>query len=254
MPQTATKIISFFELPYGDTFDWKNTGKAEKLDTGQKIKSEVLFTKLEDDLISSLRERFSGSQKERKQESGVFRESKPAFENTLDLRVAKIEKVEQHPNAEKLYIVTLETSEGVSGTREERIIVSGLVQFYTKEQLLGKHIIVAYNLKPAKLRGVESMGMLLAAGDMGGTGPDGTPVERCEVLDAGDTPTGTRLLPEGIKLPDVLVNPVPAEIDINTFLSYPITVKDFNVQSGGKNLCLNGKNVRTGIISEGKVN
>ncbi|MDR2901110.1 MAG: hypothetical protein LBV20_06280 [Treponema sp.] len=46
-------------------------------------------------------------------------------------------------------------------------MVSGLVGHYTEEQLLGKHIIVAYNLKKAKLRGVESHGMLLAASDKG---------------------------------------------------------------------------------------
>jgi methionyl-tRNA synthetase len=162
--------------------------------------------------------------------------------------VAKIEKIEKHPKADKLYVINLETGEGVSGTREERTIVSGLVGFYTEEQLLGKSIIVAYNLKPSKLRGIESRGMLLAAGDHDGTGPDGTPVERVEVLDAGDAPTGTRLLPEGV------TNPVtPTEININTFFTHPIAIKDSVLQSGGKNLCLAGKPVRTSIISEGEV-
>ena len=114
---------------------------------------------------------------------------------------------------------------------------------------MGRRIIVAYNLKPAKLRGIESRGMLLAAGDKGGAGPDGEPAERCEVLDAGDIPTGTRLLPEGSPSPQA-----PAEISIDTFFSYPISVKDFAVQFGGKNLCLAGKPVRTAIISEGGVN
>jgi len=164
------------------------------------------------------------------------------------LRVAKIEKIERHPKADKLYIEYLEAGEGVTGTREERVIVSGLVPFYKEEELLGKKIIVAYNLKPVKLRGVESRGMLLAASDHNATGADGQPAERVEALDAGDCPTGTRLLPEG---EDNV--PAPAEIDIDTFFSYPITVKDNTVFCGGKKLCLNGKPVQTKIIPEGEV-
>jgi len=258
MPQTATKIIMFFGLKLRDTFDWSSLGCADGLVPTRKIDSKVLFSKLEDDEVSSLRERFSGNLQDRSQKGDDTAKAtspaeKPArgkFEETLDLRVAKIEKVERHPNADKLYIVGLEVGEGISGIREERTIVSGLVSFYTEEQLLGRRIIVAYNLKPAKLRGVQSRGMLLAAGDNGGTAPDGSPAERCEVLDAGDAPTGTRLLPEGVAQ-DIAA---AAEIDIDTFFSYPISVGDFAVQSDGKNLCLNGKPVRTATIREGKVN
>jgi methionyl-tRNA synthetase len=204
----------------------------------------MLFAKLEDELVETLRERYSGSQKDRQEEI----KTPPPFEATVDLRVAKIEKVERHPKADKLYVINLETGEGAGGAREERTIVSGLVPFYKEEELLGKRIIVAYNLKPAKLRSIESRGMLLAAGDKGGTGPEGEPAERVEVIDAGDTPTGTRLLPEGAE--NV---PAPAEIDIDTFFSYPMITKDFAVQSGGKALCLAGKPVRTSVISEGEI-
>jgi len=253
MPQIATRIISFFGLPFGDTFDWKNIGSANGLDPDNEIKSEVLFSKLEDDLINSLRDRFSGSQNDRRDDDAAIlsAEKKAAFEQIVDLRVAKIEKVERHPKADKLYIISLETGEGTSGTREERTIVSGLVGFYTEEQLLGKKIIIAYNLKPAKLRGVESRGMLLAAGDNGGPEPA---KERCEVLDAGSTPTGTRVLPEGAPCPQgEAAGTAPAEITIETFLSYPITVRDFTVQCNDTPLCLNGKPLRTSVINEGEV-
>ncbi|MCL2128719.1 MAG: methionine--tRNA ligase [Treponema sp.] len=245
MPHSAVRIASFFGLAQGPDLGWKDIGRAEGLAAGCGIKSEVLFSRLEDETINTLRDRYSGSQKDRQKEC---EKPAPVFEETLDLRVAKIEKVERHPKADKLYVINLETGEGTGGAREERTIVSGLVPLYTEEQLLGKRIIVAYNLKPAKLRGIESRGMLLAAGDMGGAGPDGAPAERCEVLDAGDAPTGTRLLPEG-----AAAVPAPAEIDIDTFLSLPVTVKNFAVQSGGKNLCLDGKPVRTGVIGEGHV-
>jgi tRNA-binding EMAP/Myf-like protein len=106
-----------------------------------------------------------------------------------------------------------------------------------------------YNLKPAKLRGIQSCGMLLAAGDKGGTASDGSPAERCEVLDAGDTPTGTRLLPEG-----AAAAATPAQIDIDTFFSFPIAVSDFAVHTGAGRLCLNGKPLCSSVIKEGKVN
>jgi len=76
----------------------------------------------------------------------------------IDLRVAKIISVEKHPEADKLYIEKILVGD------EERTIVSGLVPHYKKEDLEGKNIILVYNLKPAKLRGILSKGMLLAAG------------------------------------------------------------------------------------------
>jgi methionyl-tRNA synthetase len=235
LPQSAAKIASFFGLKITENLSWKDIGKPQGIGDVQ-LTSEVLFAKLEDELVETLREKYCGSQKERM-------ESKPSFSSVMDLRVAKIVKIERHPKADKLYIEHLETGEG-----EGRTIVSGLVPFYKEEELLGKKIIVAYNLKPAKLRGVESKGMLLAAGDNKGVGADGEAVERVEALDAGDCPTGTRLLPEGEE-------PVQAqgEIDIDTFFSFPITVKNNEVLYNGKRLCLDGKPVRTAVIADGEV-
>ena len=239
LPGSAQKIASFFGLKHKENLLWNDIGKPKGIGN-IKIKSEVLFAKIEDDILEQLREKFSGNQKERK-------EAKPAFSSVLDLRVAKIEKVEKHPKADKLYVINLETGEGVTGNREERTIVSGLVGFYTAEELLGKKIIVAYNLKPAKLRGIESRGMLLAAGDKL-TGEDGNVTERCEVLDADSYPTGTRFLPEGEE-----AAVTPSEIDIDTFFTIPIYVKNNEVLSGGKKLYLNGSPVKTAIIPEGEV-
>jgi methionyl-tRNA synthetase len=250
MPATAAKIASFFGLTLGKDLGWEDLGGFGKLDGN--ITSEVLFAKLEDDAVNAFREKYSGSQSEREEQkdaappaekTAAAAEIAGAFGSTLDLRVAKIVKIERHPGADKLYIETLD----IAG--EERIIVSGLVPFYKEDELLGKHIIVAYNLKPAKLRGVESRGMLLAAADNGGAGPDGGPAERCEVLDAGETPTGVRVRLEGqADGPEP-----PAEIDIDTFFSIPIAVKDHVVEAGGKAFTLLDKPVRTKIIPSGGV-
>jgi methionyl-tRNA synthetase len=82
---------------------------------------------------------------------------KPHF--PLDLRVARVEDVKEHPDAEKLFVLQ------ISLGAESRQIVAGLRQWYSKDRLLGKNIVVLCNLKPAKLRGFESNGMLLAADD-----------------------------------------------------------------------------------------
>ena len=76
----------------------------------------------------------------------------------LDLRVAKIVAVDAHPNADRLYLLTINAG-------EERQIVAGLRSHYTPEELLGKSIVVVWNLQPASIRVVQSQGMLLAVQD-----------------------------------------------------------------------------------------
>ena len=78
----------------------------------------------------------------------------------LDLRVGKIVKIEEHPNADKLFVMKVDLGEGKGN---ERTIVAGLKGYYKKEELKGKRAIFVANLEPAKLRGVESNGMILAA-------------------------------------------------------------------------------------------
>jgi len=77
----------------------------------------------------------------------------------LDLRVATIKKVEDHPNADKLYVLTIDLGS------EMRTLVAGIKNYYKPEELIDKQIIVVANLEPARLRGIESNGMLLAADD-----------------------------------------------------------------------------------------
>jgi len=80
----------------------------------------------------------------------------------LELIVAQIKEVKDHPNADRLYVIKIDT-----GT-EEKQLVAGIRLAYTKEQLIGRRIIVANNLEPAVIRGEESRGMLLAASDESG--------------------------------------------------------------------------------------
>jgi methionyl-tRNA synthetase len=75
----------------------------------------------------------------------------------LDLRVAEIIEVKDHPNADKLVVLKVKVGE------EEKQIVAGIKAFYRCEDLVGKKIIVVNNLEPIILRGEASQGMLLAA-------------------------------------------------------------------------------------------
>jgi methionyl-tRNA synthetase len=74
----------------------------------------------------------------------------------MELRVAEIKSCEDIEGADKLYKLTIDAG-------EERHIVAGIKQHYTKEELVGKKIVIVANLEPRKLRGVMSHGMLLAA-------------------------------------------------------------------------------------------
>ena len=77
----------------------------------------------------------------------------------LKLVVATIQKVDDHPNAERLYLLTVDLGD------EERTLVAGIKEFYRPEELVGKQLVMVENLEPATIRGVESRGMILAAKD-----------------------------------------------------------------------------------------
>lgn len=77
----------------------------------------------------------------------------------LALRTAKVLAAERHPNADRLLVLKVD-----AGEPEPRTIVAGIAAVYTPEELVGRTVVIVANLKPAKLRGVMSQGMLLAAG------------------------------------------------------------------------------------------
>jgi methionyl-tRNA synthetase len=98
----------------------------------------------------------------------------------VDLRVGKILNVEDHPNADRLYVVKID-----DGSDTERTICAGLKQYYQPEEMVGKTVVFVANLKPRPLRGVTSEGMMLAADD----GKDGV---RLVTID-GDIATGSQV-------------------------------------------------------------
>ena len=77
----------------------------------------------------------------------------------VELRVATVKSAEPHPNADRLLVLRVDLG------GEERQLVAGIRAHYAPAALVGRQVVVVANLEPAKLRGVESQGMILAASD-----------------------------------------------------------------------------------------
>jgi len=75
----------------------------------------------------------------------------------LDLRVGEIKEVKDHPNADKLLVIKVNIG------NEIRTVIAGIKKHYSKEELIGKKVIIFTNLEQKELRGVKSEGMILAA-------------------------------------------------------------------------------------------
>lgn len=127
--------------------------------------AKILVKKIEQKEVNEFVKKYEGKKEIKKtgneKEKTVKEETKknaPDF-SILNLKVAKVLEIKEHPDAEKLYVMQIDLD------REKRQLVAGLRQYYKKEDLLGKNLIVVTNLEPAKLRGFDSQGMLLAADD-----------------------------------------------------------------------------------------
>lgn len=267
MPQSASRLAALLGKTLGpEGLRWKDLGASEGLEA--VLPPEVLFAKLDEAYIAQLRERYSGSQKERAAREvqteadkgggkgnespapGPAEETKPSispfdpsfadrFSKTVRLRVAKIIKIERHPKADKLYIETLDDGSGA-----ERVIVSGLVPFYKEEELLGQHIVLVDNLKPARLRGTESRGMLLAASRQGEGGK-----EAVEVLVAPWASPGDLVEVKGMRCE------ASAEdlIDVEGFFSIPIVAKGGKALVGGLPLEAKGREIELSAVPDGEI-
>lgn len=77
----------------------------------------------------------------------------------LEFKVGRIKEVNEHPNADRLYVITVDMGE------KTKQVVAGIRNSYKKEDLVGREVVVVDNLDPVMLRGVESQGMILAASD-----------------------------------------------------------------------------------------
>ena len=248
MPSTGRKILSFIG---SESATWNDIGKTDgTLEVGSV---ELLFEKLEDERIKSLKEKYSGSQQEReerkaeegngemKMEDNAEKKETLAeeFSRRVILKVSKIVDVEKHPNGDKLYILKLDCGEA-----EPRQIVSSIVPYYTIDELMGRNIVLVSNLKPANFRGVKSFGMLLAA-----SAPDDETHSTCELIWADDIAPGTVLKYEG----ESEVEKVTTYIKPDHFFALPMKTIDGYVTIEGKKLGADGHFLRVEKYVNGNV-
>ncbi|WP_231718310.1 methionine--tRNA ligase [Lagierella massiliensis] len=148
-----------------DEINWEDARKFGLTKSGTKVKkTENLFPRLDvKKEVLRLTEENKKLIEKRKQEKMAKEVVKGKPEITIDdfdkveLKVAKIIEAKKHPDADKLLVLKVKIGE------EERQIVSGIKKWYEPSDLIGKKVVVCTNLKPVKLRGVESKGMILAA-------------------------------------------------------------------------------------------
>ena len=172
VPFASDRLWRMLSLPgtVGEQ-DWNAAG-SQPLNEGHALgQSEILFTKIEDEVIEAELKNVGVPPAEAGQAApGAVNVADPATPPELtiddvrrvDLRVAKVIAAEPVPKSSKLLKLQVDL-----GT-EQRQIVAGIAQHYAPADLVGKTIVVVANLKPAKLMGQESRGMLLAASDDSG--------------------------------------------------------------------------------------
>ena len=160
------------------------------------------------------------------------------FNKYIKLIVAKVVRVEVNDNADSLYVEYLDDGSGT-----ERVIQSGIRPYLTKEELLGKHVIIVANLSPRKIKGIESQGMLLAC-----IYKDHD-TEKVELLCAPDAAVGTPVVLEGYE--DALDK--PAKISLETFAKVDYVIEDHIAKAAGKTLLAGGKPIATENLAHGKV-
>ena len=159
--------------------DWESAG-ANLLSAGHKIgKVEILFSKMDKDVIQPEIDRLVEIEKnlEKTEEKPVQEEiPKISFDDfkKIDLRIAKVLEAEKIEKTDKLLKLQLQVGD------EKRQIIAGVAEHYKPEEMVGKTIVIVANMEPAKIRGVESNGMLLAAEDDNGKLAPLTVVEEIE--------------------------------------------------------------------------
>lgn len=149
------------------SFDWESVGKADILPEGHKINpAHLLFEKIDDeqiqrqiDRLNEIRAQLEADAKAEAAKVVAPQKSEVTFESfdAMDIRTATVLEAERVPKTDKLLKLTIDT--GI----DRRVIVSGIAECYTPEEMVGKQICILANLAPRTIRGIESKGMILMA-------------------------------------------------------------------------------------------
>ena len=173
MPFSAKKMWRMLNL---EPLGWEMLGRADLLAPAHRIgKPELLFEKIEDEVIDRQLRKLEATKAANAAANATVDPQKEAvsFEDfqKMDIRVARIIAAEKVAKTKKLLKLTIDT--GI----DTRVIVSGIAEHYTPEELIGRQVLVLVNLAPRELKGIESCGMILMASDPTGKlmllGPNG---------------------------------------------------------------------------------
>ena len=159
IPFSSEKLLTILNLPK-DTLKWDNIGCGGLLPAGHQLsKAELLFEKIEDEAINAQMERLENIRKANAAAAAAAAPVEPQKDEfgKMDIRTATVLEAERVPKTDKLLKLTIDT--GI----DKRVIVSGIAEYYTPEQMVGKQICILANLAPRKIRGIESKGMILMA-------------------------------------------------------------------------------------------
>ena len=160
LPFSSEKLRAMIDMP---VFSWEDLGKTDLLAPGKVLpKPELLFTKVEDEAIELQMKKLQDTIKANEEASYKAQPVKELiqFEDflKLDIRVGIVKACEKLKKSKKLLRFTLD-----DGSGQDRIILSGIAQWYEPEQLVGTRVLFIANLAPRKIMGEESHGMILSA-------------------------------------------------------------------------------------------
>ena len=164
IPFSSDKLLSILGLPK-EILKWDNLGRDDLLPAGHQLnKAELLFEKIEDEAIDKQLARLDAIREANRMAAAAAAPVEPqkpecTFDEfgKMDIRTATVLEAERVPKTDKLLKLTIDT--GI----DKRVIVSGIAEYYTPEQMVGKQICILANLAPRKIRGIESKGMILMA-------------------------------------------------------------------------------------------
>lgn len=158
LPDTAEAI---FKQLNTTVTSWDSLSEFNGIKLNDKVGNpEILFGRIDiDKKLQEIKDEIGEEEQRVEEEVKIEPKEMITIEDfdKLELRVAKVLEAEKHPKADKLLVLQLQVG------NEKRQVVSGIAKDYQPEELVGKSVILVANLKPVKLRGVESQGMILAA-------------------------------------------------------------------------------------------
>ena len=149
---------------YPVVLSWSLLGMGCLLPEGHQLgEPELLFSKIEDSVVEAQVKKLEDTRKANDAEKAAHnvapQKAECSFEDfeKMDIRTATVLEAERVPKTDKLLKLTIDT--GI----DKRVIVSGIAEYYTPEQMVGRQICILANLAPRKIRGIESKGMILMA-------------------------------------------------------------------------------------------